>query len=134
MARCQPHQHDRQQWPEDSAHGIERLTQAERCAAQLDRRNIGHQRIAGCPPNAFADTVDEACRSQPLKSGGHGKYRLHQRTQAIADHCQQLAFTQSVAEGAREHLGERCGRLGDSFDKPHRYHRSAEHTDHVQRQ
>lgn len=49
MARCQPHQYDRQQWPEDSAYGIERLTQAERRAAQLDRRNIGHQRIAWAP-------------------------------------------------------------------------------------
>ncbi|MNH42763.1 hypothetical protein D3C79_1045280 [compost metagenome] len=67
MARCQPHQHDRQQRPEEGADGVEGLAQAEGCATQLGGRDIGHQRVARGPTNAFADPVDEACRNQPLQ-------------------------------------------------------------------
>ncbi|MNE86372.1 hypothetical protein D3C80_1834670 [compost metagenome] len=131
MARRQPHQHDCQQRPEESADGVERLAQAERRAAQLGGCDIGHQRIARRPTNAFADPVDEACRGQPLQPGGHGEHRLSQRPQAIAQHRKQLAFAQPVAEGARIHLGDRGSRLGDTFDKAHRHYRGAEYGDHV---
>ncbi|SPO54382.1 200 kDa antigen p200, putative (fragment) [Pseudomonas sp. JV551A1] len=134
MARRQPHQHDRQQRPQECAHGIQRLAQAEGCTTQFSRRNVGHQRVARRPTNAFANPVDEACHGQPLQPGGHGEYRLGQRPQAVAQHREQLAFAQPVAEGTGEHLGDRGGRLGDAFDKAHRHYRGAKHGDHVQRQ
>ena len=65
MIGRQPHQADGEKRSKKRADRVERLAQAEACAAQMRRRNIGDERVARRAADAFADAVDEARGNQP---------------------------------------------------------------------
>lgn len=47
------HQPNGNQWANERAGGIQRLPQAERCASEMWRRDVRHQRIARRPSHPF---------------------------------------------------------------------------------
>ncbi len=124
------HQSDGQQWPQQGADRVEGLAQAEGRAAQLRRSEVGHQRIAGGAPNAFADSVQQAGGQYQPTAGGDGKQRLGQGSQPVAQQGQPLAASQIVAQGAGEDLDHQGRRLCHPFDEADGEGTAAKHGHH----
>jgi hypothetical protein len=96
----QPHEADGYEGSEKGADSVERLAQAEACAAQMGRGDIGDQGVARGAADAFTDAIDEACGDKPLHRSGQRKDWLGEGGETITQRCQQFAFAEPVAERA----------------------------------
>ena len=96
IIRPEQHQRDRQQGAKKRAYRVERLAQPKSRAAQVRRRDIGHQRIARRTTNTLAYAIQQAGGEHDSGAGSHRKQRLGQRTQGIPKHGKPFAFTQVV--------------------------------------
>ena len=66
IIRRQPHQADGEKRSKKGADRVERLAQAEACAAQMRWRDVGDEGVTRSAADALADTVDEARGDEPF--------------------------------------------------------------------
>jgi hypothetical protein len=134
ITRPQPEEQHGQQRASDGPHGVERLAQAKCRIAQRQRCHVGHDGVARCAADPFADAVNNPGRDDTKGSVGQRKHRLRQRCQAIAQQCQRLAPGEAVRDEPRHHLEHRCRRLGKTFDEADDENRQPHDGGEIQRQ
>src|SRR6185369_6940673 len=123
-----------EQGAHEGADRIERLAQAKTRAAQIGRREVRHQRIAGSAANALADPVDETRGHQPADGWRERKHRLGESRETVAGGGEPFALAEPVRERAGEYFCDGSGRFGDALDDTDRHHRCAKHRNQVDRQ
>ncbi len=111
------HQSDTEQRAKKGSNGIQRLTQAVGGSPYLRCGQVRNQGIAGSAAYSLAYAIHKTGDEYPMHRDCKRENGLGNRAQAIAEHGQNFALSEIIAERAGKYFHDECGRFGDAFDQ-----------------
>jgi len=104
--------------PQDRSSRVHGAVDAEALAPLLFTDRIGHQSITGRAADALAHAVAEAHGQRRAPAAGDIHEGFNDGGKAVAEHGQQLAFLDAVADTSAEDAENGVEALGQPADKP----------------